>query len=144
MKQAILNETSKSSGRLEAASLARPRLPLLASLDFVPRFSRAVFPVQAGCRDSRVVHLGNFRPGRDYGRATINSWLGSRSQTNQPANQPAIQPTRQSGGSVYSTWDKGMLGGDTVAAVQANRQGDEGGKEMGVRLEPCCHNTAAN
>ncbi|CAK9818806.1 hypothetical protein ANTPLA_LOCUS9954 [Anthophora plagiata] len=91
-----------------------------------------------------VVHLSNFRPGRDYGRATINSWLGSRSQTNQPANQPAIQPTRQSGGSVYSTWDKGMLGGDTVAAVQANRHGDEGRKEMGVRLEPCCHNTAAN
>lgn len=48
---------------------------------------------------------------------------------------------RQANWSVFERW--GMLGGDTVAAVQANWL-EEGGRRRRALLESCCHNTAAN
>lgn len=51
------------------------------------------------------------------------------------------QPASQANSSVF---ERGMLGGDTVAAVQANWLEEGGRRETGALLESCCHNTAAN
>lgn len=74
----------------------------------------------------------DFRPGRDYGRATINSWLGPRSQ----ARPEPYQPTQAilGGFTVFDVGQGDVRGGDTVAAVQANWPG--GGGEWERRWGP--------
>lgn len=61
-------------------------------------------------------------------RLIVGSVLEARPDQNRTS-----QPRRSWGGSLYSTWDKGCSGGDTVAAVQANWPG--GGVDGGQRGE---------